>query len=57
MSITLTEMADLLASRWDPDEVCEILQITTEELLDRFGHRLEEDYDRIADILSEEDHY
>jgi hypothetical protein len=40
MSLTITEVKELITMQYDPDLVVEILEITTEELLENFHDRL-----------------
>jgi len=44
MSLTLEEKKELVESKFDPDELCEALDITTKELLDLFEDRLLENW-------------
>ena len=51
MSVTLTELREYLLNTYDPDDIVESLQISSEELLDRFDdklveniHKFEEDF-------------
>ena len=41
MSRTIEELVEYLVEFYDPDLVVEILEITTEELCDRFDDKLE----------------
>ena len=40
MSLTLEEIKERLLKTMDPDDLLEVLQITSEEMLDRFEDRL-----------------
>ena len=40
MSLTLDELKEKLISLYDPDDIVEALELTTEELLDAFEERL-----------------
>ena len=40
MSLTLEEMKERLTKMYDPDDLLEVFQITTEDLLNRFEDRL-----------------
>lgn len=40
--LTLDELKERLAEQIDPDLVVELLELTTEEILDRFFDKLEE---------------
>lgn len=41
MTLTLKELKEHVTQRYDPDEVVEILDISTEELLEYFEDKLE----------------
>jgi len=40
MSLTLEEIKERLLKTMDPDDLLEVLQITSEEILDRFEDKL-----------------
>lgn len=40
MALTLPEVKGLLAQRYDPDDICEALELSTEDLLDKFEDRV-----------------
>jgi hypothetical protein len=40
MSLTLEEIKERLLKTMDPDDLLEVLQITSEDMLDRFEDRL-----------------
>ncbi len=40
MSLTLEEIKERLLKTMDPDDLLEVLQITSEEMLDRFEDKL-----------------
>lgn len=46
MSTTLQERIEMIKIRYDPDEVVEVLEITTEELMDVFGEKVLDKWDR-----------
>lgn len=52
--LTLDEICDRMSTRYDPDEVVELLEITTEQLLDHFGWLLEAKMDELNEELSDE---
>lgn len=40
MSLTITEIKERLCNYYDPDDICEALELTTEMLLDKFEDRM-----------------
>jgi hypothetical protein len=54
MSMTLVELKDKL-KRLDETILCEILDITSEELVDRFEDLIEEHFDELEEDLCDED--
>jgi hypothetical protein len=54
MSMTLVELKDKL-KRLDETILCEILDITSEELVDRFEDLIEEHFDELEEDLGDED--
>jgi len=42
LSITIDELSDILKERLDPDLIVEILDISSEELVDRFTDLIED---------------
>ena len=55
MSLTLEEIKERLLRTLDPDDILEALQITSEELLDRFEDKLINRLDVFESELEEED--
>jgi hypothetical protein len=49
MSLTLEEIAERLAARMDPEELCDLLQISSEELVARFDDKIANDYDKLCE--------
>jgi hypothetical protein len=47
--LTLEELMDRLLTEYDPDDILDLLQISTEDLLDKFSHRVEERYEELND--------
>jgi hypothetical protein len=54
MSMTLVELKNKL-KRLDETILCEILNITSEELVDRFEDLIEEHFDELEEDLDDED--
>jgi hypothetical protein len=54
MSLTLEEVKERLLKTFDPDDLLEALQITSEELLDRFEDKLINRLDVFEQELEEE---
>lgn len=54
MSLTLEEIKEKLLRFYDPDDLLEALQISSEELLDRFEDKLLLRLDKFQEDLEEE---
>jgi hypothetical protein len=57
MSLTLEEIKERLLRFYDPDDLLEALQISSEELLDRFEDKLLLRLDKFQEDLEEEYEY
>lgn len=56
MATTLEELKERIANRLDEATIIETLQITAEELVERFEDKIDDRFDRLcADLFSEED--
>jgi hypothetical protein len=55
MSLTLEEIKEKLLRFYDPDDLLEALQISSEEILDRFEDKLLRRLDEFQEELEEED--
>jgi hypothetical protein len=47
--LTLEELMARMLTEMDPDDILDLLQISTEDLLDKFSDRIEERYEEIHD--------
>lgn len=56
MSLTLEEIKERLLKTMDPDDLLEVLQVTSEEILDRFEDKLINRLDVFEQELEEEEH-
>jgi len=56
MSLTLEEIKERLLRLYDPDDLLEALQISSEELLDRFEDKLIRKLDGFQEELEEEEY-
>jgi hypothetical protein len=56
MSLTLEEIKERLLKTMDPDDLLEVLQVTSEEMLDRFEDKLINRLDVFEQELEEEEH-
>ena len=56
MSLTLEEIKERLLRLYDPDALLEALQISAEELLDRFEDKLIRKLDGFQEELEEEEY-
>jgi hypothetical protein len=54
MSLTLDEIKERLLQQYDPDDLIEALQISSEEILDRFEDKLLRKVDEFHEELEEE---
>ena len=54
MSLTLEEIKEKLLRFYDPDDLLEALQITAEDILDRFEDKLLRRLDEFQEDLEEE---
>ena len=54
MSLTLEEIKERLLRLYDPDDLLEALQISSEEILDRFEDKLLRRLDEFQEDLEEE---
>ena len=54
MSLTLEEIKERLLQHYDPDDLLEALQISSEEILDRFEDKLLRKLDQFTEELEEE---
>ncbi len=57
MSLTLEEIKERLLRFYDPDDLLEALQISAEDILDRFEDKLLRKLDQFQDELEEEYEY
>jgi len=57
MSLTLGEMKEKLLKLYDPDDLLEALEITSEQLLDRFEDKLINRFDFFEEEFKEEEAY
>ena len=56
MSLTLDEIKERLLHIYDPDDLLEALQISSEEILDRFEDKLLRKLDEFQEDLEEENY-
>jgi hypothetical protein len=54
MSLTLEEIKERLLRLYDPDDLLEALQISSEEILDRFEDKLLRKLDQFQEELEED---
>lgn len=55
MSLTLEEIKEHILKNYDPDDLLEALEITSEELLDRFEDKLINRLDEFEEDLTDEE--
>ena len=51
MTITIEELKELLKDRVDPDLLVEELNLSTEEIVDRFEDKIEEKFNRLSKLV------
>jgi hypothetical protein len=57
MSLTLEEIKERLLKIYDPDDLLEALEISSEELLDRFEDKLINRLEQFEEELEDEDEH
>jgi len=57
MSLTLGEMKEKILKLYDPDDLLEALEITSEQLLDRFEDKLINRFEMFEEEFEEEETY
>ena len=55
MSLTLEEIKERILKTYDPDDLLEALELTSEELLDRFEDKLINRLDEFEEDLTDEE--
>ena len=55
MSLTLDELKEQMVDTLDEELVCELLSITTADLVDAFERRIIRNFDKIAEDFEDED--
>lgn len=57
MTLTIKDIKNRIVDNLDPDDVIDYLNISTEELMDLFEYKLEEDryYDKMSKLFTEEE--
>jgi hypothetical protein len=53
-NITIRELQERAAERLDPDELVELLDISSEELVEAFPDKIEEHYEQLVQELFDE---
>ena len=51
MSCTLDELMERLAERLDPEELCDLLQLSSEDIVGAFEDRIKENFDKLEEEL------
>lgn len=52
--VTIRELQERLSERRDPDEIVELLNVSSEELVEAFPDKIEEHYDELVSELFDE---
>jgi translation initiation factor 2 alpha subunit (eIF-2alpha) len=53
--IPYNELKERIAQRLNPDEIVELLNISTKELLEEFGYKIEEHYEELIKEFDDEE--
>jgi hypothetical protein len=55
MTLTISDLKFLINNNLDPDDLLEFMEITTEELIEKFEYKLEEGkiYNRLSKMFSD----
>lgn len=53
MTLTLEEIKERLIKEYDPDDITEALELSTEDLLDAFEEKLLENMDKFGEELDD----
>jgi hypothetical protein len=48
---TMHQLMTKLSNEYDPDVVVELLQLDTNDIIDRFTDLIERDFDRLVDMM------
>lgn len=54
MSLTFTELKDRIIQEYDPDLLCDILQVTTEELVDALEFKILDNIELFEELENDE---
>ena len=55
--VTLDELKQRLAAKYDPNDLLELLKLDSTDLVDRFGDLIEERQDELRKELEEDDEF
>lgn len=53
-NITVRELQERLAERYDPDEIVDVLEISSDELVESFPDKIEDKYEQLVQELFDE---
>lgn len=53
MSLLVDEIIERLVHRYDQEELCDLLEIGAQELLERFEDKIADKYDKLCEELEE----
>lgn len=53
--LTLSELKERLIAQMDPDMLVEVLGVSIDDLVEALSDQIEENYDKLLDVLQEED--
>ena len=52
--LTLNEIIERLGQRYDPEELCELMEITAPMLLEKFDYLVDFNYDKLNEELQDD---
>jgi hypothetical protein len=53
--LTLSELKDRIIAQVDPDTLIELLDLRIDDLVDAFPDQIEENYDKLIEVLQDEE--
>ena len=53
--MTIAELQEYLVDHYDPDDLLEMLQINSEQLVEAFDHKIEERYEQLILAIGEDE--
>lgn len=54
-NITVREVQERLAERWNPDEIVDVLEVSSAELVEAFPDKIEDRYEQLVQELFDDE--